>query len=198
MNPPPPPYAPPQLPKGVKISGGINLTSFPHKLENYSGSGSGPFNPDLPPPSHLLVKQTFGYFLMGILYIISFISVLRLLLLMATSVIFVFEGLFWMLAGCVLCYFFHVSMDHPEHLSGNPEISKMNPIWLSALLYFIASILSYYKYKSIMYFNTLMVLISVEILIVPCFFFMYFSDDFGSSFMLVFKPWRYRKTIIRL
>ncbi len=184
----PPTYTPPQRSERVKLPGVVTLPTSSNTTESTR------FNPDLPPPTHILVKQVFGYTLMCFFYFFSGLSVFIFSIAAVLRIIRFIEGALRVSASLALCCFFHLTVSRPEHLGGRPEASKMKPVGLAALLGFIELV---YKFSE--KFDPYLVLfLAAEMIAVTCIFVMYFGDDFGSSFWLIFKPWRYRRTIIRL
>lgn len=187
MNTAPPAYTPPlkQL-KGVSM----NLSKPLNPTDSFPPI---PFNPDLTPPSHKLVKQTFGYTLAGLLYFIFIMLAVAFSFISLSN--YEFSYFFGVCADVCMCYFFHMAIYKEEHFSGKPELTKMNPIWIASALFFIHFI-SWNRYSISL--EEILAYIALNVVAITCIYFMYFGDDFGSSFMLIFKPWRYRKTIIRI
>lgn len=182
----PPPYSP----HSSEISSGLAF------LTASNTSGLNKFNPNLPPPSHMLVKQIFGYTLLIFYFLISTIISILFVIISAFLQTFQFiEVVLIISANISLCCFFVSAITNPDYLSGKPEISKMKSVWLAAILFFAEIVVAYCNYLSLTEF----LLFSIaEVVILICFYFMYFGDDFGNSWLLIFKPWRYRRTILRL
>lgn len=143
---------------------------------------------EIPPnveKTHRLVSQVFGRFLAGSLYAISLVGTL-------IGVVNIFSlGFIALLIaiGCAfLWFFFHNAYNEPEYLGGHPTISKFYPVLAGAAILFVS-------FGLMIGFNisALSTLLVVETFIVGCFYFMFMGNDFGSTWLLFCKPWRYRK-----
>lgn len=143
---------------------------------------------ELPPNvenTHRLVSQLFGRFLTGCLCLISIVTNLFAL---ANLIRAGFGALFATIGSGFLWFFFYQAYNEPEYLGGYPKISRFYPILNGAVILLVSFIclIGFDIYP-------LLALLIFETFIIVCFYFMFMGNDFGSSWFLFCKPWRYRK-----
>ena len=135
--------------------------------------------------THRRVSQIFGRIVTISFYIISII-------LSIGSLLTIFNGgivyLLFSIGFSFFWYFFNFAYYEPEYLAGKPEKKKFYPVLIGTGLILMTCMI----FTNCYLYEVLACLI-IFLVINGCFYVMYMGNDFGKSWFLFCKPWRYRK-----
>lgn len=99
--------------------------------------------------------------------------------------------------GSLSLAIFHICVCFPGYSSGKPGPSKFILLGLGSIFLVIGLvaclIIFWEKFSDSFFFNSMIGLIPLAFIIFSYFAFM--GDDSSDSFMLVYKPWRFRKPL---
>ena len=135
--------------------------------------------------THRLVSQIFGRIVAISFYAISIILSIQSLLTIFQDGI---KAVFFSAGFCFFWYFFNFAYYELDYLAGNPENKKFYPILIGTGI-----VSTTYLIFSDCYLYEILAFLSICFFINGCIYVMFMGNDFGKSWFLFCKPWRYRK-----